>query len=88
MTIRFPKYAKGEIIDFNGTPGELAANTLTHAWVQEKNPYTKEEWARKFGDEKYPKTLGRCSKCNALARVTREAGWQCGEPRRADKAIW
>jgi hypothetical protein len=87
MTIRLPKYAPGDTLPFDGTPGQRASNILSHAWEQEKNPINETTWLTVFKTPR-PEFLARCSQCNAVGKMTETAQWPCGDPRRADTYIW
>jgi hypothetical protein len=88
MTFPRPRQIKGEVVRFNGTDGERAANKLTHAWEQVPNPcqyipitarqaeqLTREE-ALKLA--KPSETVGKCSKCGCWFNDP-DASWKCGE---------
>ena len=87
MTIRLPRYSPGDVIEFDGTPGERAANILSHAWAQEANPMDENCWRRGHNTPR-PETLSRCSQCNAVKELTHSAEWPCGQPRLAVTHIW
>ena len=87
MTIRLPKAAPGDVIKFDGTRGERAANILSHAWKQEANPMDEKTWLIIYKTPR-PNYLSRCSQCNAVKDMTRSAEWPCGEPRLAATYIW
>lgn len=87
MTIRLPKHLVGDVLPFNGTAGERAANILTHAWEQEENPMDEKTWISVFNTPR-PEFLARCSKCKAVGNMTATAEWPCGEPRLAETVVW
>jgi hypothetical protein len=87
MTIRLPKLAPGDVVEFDGTRGERAANILSHAWEQEANPTTEQIWLI-FYKRPRPEFLSRCSRCNAVKDLSKCADWPCGNPRLAETYIW
>ncbi len=87
MTIRLPKHAPGDIIEFDGTPGQRAANILSHAWEQETNPTNENLWLSIYKRPR-PEFLSRCSQCNAVKDIGKRAEWPCGNPRLAETYIW
>lgn len=87
LTLAMPKQVAGEVIPFDGTRGERAANILSHAWEQEINPTNENLWLIIYKKPR-PEFLSRCSQCNAVKDIGKRAEWPCGNPRLAETYIW